>query len=83
MRLIDAEPLEQLGDDKRGYGYVPIEDLCTAPTIEAIPVEWLEDKINMYDYLANHSEGIWAEIYDEWAHLLTQMIEKWRKDNEG
>ena len=71
MRLIDAD------------GMLDVFDVLEAPTIEAIPVKWLEEEAHMYEELSEHTTGIWGEIYDEWAHLLRQLIEKWRKDNEG
>lgn len=83
MRLIDADKIDftpYIDPFEIPGAQYAVEQ---SPTIEAIPVEWLEEKINMYEYLADHAEGIWAERYDEWAHLLSQMIEKWRRENEG
>lgn len=51
MRLIDADALKETAYDGRGWknaseGFhqmvVDIEDIDDAPTIDAIPVEWLE-----------------------------------------
>lgn len=48
MRLIDADKLEySFVSDDDGDGDFPVveeDDIINAPTVEAIPVEWLEDK---------------------------------------
>lgn len=61
------------------YAIVCVEEYIKS----AIPIEWMEKKAVMYDDLAEHTGGMWGEIYDEWAHLIRQLVEKWRKENEG
>ena len=64
------------------YAIVCVEEYIKS----AIPIEWMEEKAKMYDRLAVHSEsiwgGIWGAVYDEWSHLIRQLVEKWREERK-
>lgn len=69
MRLIDADELER---KVRWYGgntagLLPQYELINAPTVKAIPIEWIERK------LAEH----WYVDYD-----IRELLEDWEKENE-
>ena len=72
MRLIDAERLECLLEDKRRYGYLDADDICNSPTVEAIPVEWLKKKVK---------EALDERRIDD-ALYLKECLTKWEKENE-
>ena len=75
MRLIDADKLETtavLGvqlqhADSRYYYFYEEETIQNAPTVKAIPIEWIERK------LAEH----WYVDYD-----IRQLLEDWEKEEE-
>lgn len=65
MRLIDAEKLRQ--KDMNG-DMVDIFDVLEAPTVKAIPIEWIE-------------EWGWKNGMSE-SMSLRVMIDDWEKENE-
>lgn len=86
MRLIDADKLElkhyvQGGDVLLGYaGTIPLyryvdvikEDINNAPTVEAIPIEWLRKYVDEHD-----------EIVEEGLYWIVEgIIDDWEKENE-
>ena len=65
MRLIDADKLKQeLKVNGLGYQYYMLDN---APTVDAIPKEWIERK------LAEH----WYVDYD-----VRELLDDWEKENE-
>ena len=48
----------------------------------AIPVEWIEGQIKMYDELSDIKDDRWGDIYHTFAQLLRGTIAHWRKENE-
>ena len=81
MRLIDADKLEAtavLGvqlqhADSRYYYFYEEETIEKAPTVKAIPIEWIEQFMNRFrlDMVTS----------DEYA-LLHFMLTEWEKENE-
>lgn len=57
-----------------------IMNLDNIPTADAIPVEWIEGKIAMYDDMQMIG-GMWGEIYGDLAHFLREIVNKWEKEN--
>ena len=71
MRLIDVDAL--IYDEiEEGFLAVTKWRIDGAPTIEAIPVEWLKKK----------SSTLEEEHYYEDAVYLLQLIELWREEHE-
>lgn len=97
-RLIDADKLfasieeyfrhiEYVSPKRRGTENAIRKDiqgvLSQAPTIEAIPLDWIEDYIdklmaqrNQYAY----NTGAWREL-DAKVEEITMMVEKWEKEH--
>ena len=46
-----------------------------APTVEAIPVEWLEKRIEK----CKSSKDLYPQLFEE---IMTIVIAEWRKENE-
>lgn len=75
MRLIDAAALKEVYTEKSSEAVCGV-GLCKAiisqidaqPTVDAIPVEWIE---NNYAWLI-------AEGKNDVVDVLTEMIEEWR-----
>ena len=72
MRLIDADKLKPIITEWNPYAliderYYHEEQIINAPTVNAIPVEW------MLRYLFDHPI---VEYFD-------QMIKEWKKENES
>lgn len=87
MRLIDADKLKikhfvQRGDQPIGYeGTQPVYeytdliayDVDNAPTVKAIPVEWIDGYIKR----RANDVNIYAEIL-----FISDMVEEWNKEND-
>lgn len=84
MRLIDADGLKPLRgvaiyatDEKTDTKIITAsvyrrEDIDNAPTIEAIPVEWLRKYVDEHD-----------EIVEEGLYWIVEgIIEDWEEENE-
>ena len=75
QRLIDANDV-----DNHIIGHV---DLRSCPTIEAIPIEWIERKIkeSLYDRYASW-EDIAAQVdTDTMMKSWAILVERWEKEN--
>lgn len=72
MRLIDADKLKQ--KDMNG-DVVDIFGVLEAPTVEAIPIEWLEKRVDMLKERNYHS-------YQVLMPALIEMLQAWRKEND-
>ena len=64
MRLVDADALPIVARGKNHHRKYVFADITDAPTIDAIPVEWLKQKRDSqsdpWDYLANAIDYILA-----------------------
>lgn len=69
MRLIDADKLRQ--KDMNG-DLVDIFDVLEAPTVKAIPIEWIEKWITY-----------WERILPDWGafQVCAAMLKDWEKEN--
>ena len=68
-RLIDADKLkEELKANGLGYQYYMLDN---APTVKAIPIEW------MYEWRIKNNEQ-----YNVGVSSFSQMISDWEKENE-
>lgn len=84
VRLIDAdaikyhEYLEPMGNGMYVHGgIVDDKEIDAMPTIDAVPIGWIEERIReLYD-ASKEYDG----CYDcAWA--LSEMVKKWREDHE-
>ena len=77
MRLIDADKLTYCFVDKEnyieGFNCVLEEEIAKAETVDAIPIERLEQEIDCYIDLGLNSV----------AKELRTIINEWRKENES
>ena len=73
MRLIDADKLTvrhgvNIGANYGGLRAIVLEsDVKSAPTIEAIPIEWIKK---------------WSGNEPYWVNLAEHMLDDWEKENE-
>lgn len=78
MRLIDVDELfvvdtiEQVNGELNIVSWVPLSQIEDAPTVEAIPVEWIKETIEL-------AENVQASKYAEHLRIL---LEDWRKEND-
>ena len=72
MRLIDADEV-----NKHIVGYVDLRD---CPTVEAIPIDYIKEQIEMYDGLSDIRDDRWGDIYHTFSQVLRGLIAHWRKD---
>lgn len=75
MRLIDADKLPI--DD---YKYIHRHTIIIAPTVEAIPIDYIKEQIEMYDGLSDICDDRWGDIYHTFSQVLRGLIVHWRKD---
>lgn len=83
MRMIDAEQFEYIGyqatgeqryDDGFAEGVMFIsERINSAPTIDAIPVEWMRDKMRGYASALKSTE----------LKALVTVMQMWQKEQEA
>lgn len=84
MRLIDADELPGVNIIERIEGerevfvnsWVPATAIWAAPTVEAIPVEWIKEFANVR--AANDGMDCYWHF---WGEDVLQMIDQWRKEN--
>ena len=82
MRLIDADKLKrtegifqyQISEsfDRISASAYTFEDVENAPTVDAIPIEWIKETIKL-------AENVQASKYAEHLRIL---LEDWEKENE-
>ena len=72
MRLIDVDRLYQILESKSSYGYISSLDLVNIPTVEAIPIEWIEKWFSQF----------YGEQGLEWNRCKRFMLKDWEKENE-
>ena len=74
MRLIDADKLKkELEVNGLGYQYYMLDN---APTVEAIPIEFIKQLIEKFDCERGNA------IKDTFAHILTGLLEFWEFEQE-
>lgn len=82
-RLIDANKLKytRITEDYIGMGryrvdddYISKYDIEAAPTVEAVPVKWMEKKMSEYCIKGRYSSDAMPIVYS--------LISDWRKENE-
>lgn len=69
MRLIDADKIYQILENKSSYGYVSALDISSIEIVKAIPTEWIE-------------KYIWSVDTHEEKRALRKMYIQWEKENE-
>lgn len=69
MRLIDADKLRQ--KDMSG-DLIDIFDVLEAPIVNAIPVEWIKDKMDELEGTGRF----------ELSEYLVELLADWEKENE-
>ena len=71
MRLIDADKLMKSLNPKESVwvGLVLSELIANAPTVKAIPIEWIRNYVS-----------IW--ISEPYKNFALNMIKNWEKENE-
>ena len=66
QRLIDADALEQksyrIGDMRRSWCVVDLKDIKNAPTVDAVPAEWIKAKIESLKSQGNEFASLSARI---------------------
>jgi len=72
MRLIDADALPRFG--RRG-GLIHAEDVDRAPTVDAIPIEYIQYWIDKQNYGRRNGKMMLAKA-------LNELITEWRKEHE-
>lgn len=78
MRLIDADKLPISFDGHTVSVWK--NDIDNAPTVEAIPVEWIK---NYRDFMRNKEKGEWLGQFElNVAYGLDIMLGIWEKENE-
>ena len=79
MRLIDADKLRLVKcgelDNGKPINCVYEWAIKDAPTVEAIPVEWLKTQIEKCQEISNTSKSVGLAI-------LAETIKQWEKKNE-
>lgn len=79
MRLIDADKLRLVKcgelDNGKPINCVYEWAIKDAPTVEAIPVEWLKTQIEKCQEISNTSKTVGLAI-------LAETIKQWEKENE-
>ena len=73
MRLIDADTLEQECMYIDDIPAVTERDIHNAPTIDAIPVEWMREKMRGYASSLKSTE----------TAALVMVMQMWQKEQEG
>ena len=79
MRLIDADYITE--------GRVSNDPVVIAakwaPTIDAIPVEWLENKLNTLCFEAMGAGALYGDRIGELAKSINEVMKLWQKEQEA
>lgn len=91
MRLIDVDKIYQILDNKSSYGYVSALDISSIEIVDAIPVEWIEERLKKA-LSFTHSEAEGKIVYDGCvitmvsasftAQVLSNLLEDWEEEND-
>ena len=96
MKLIDADALNYVRvriyhEDGTIGGYnavVPSSEIRNAPTIDAVPIKFIEEELNtideiIIDTMAGKAEGkLPAEIWIAFHSAIKTLIERWDDQND-
>lgn len=74
----------------RTYHTVDASDIRSQPTVNAIPIEWIKSIINANIYLwENNKDRMFVDqgavtvvSYSITAQILSELIDRWEKENE-
>lgn len=88
-RLIDADKLN-IYDVSPAYGTcvmgVTEEDIELAPTVNAIPVNYIQDRIDSLQELAEYeleaNGGYTGQVHTE-VYALRRLINQWKGEQDG
>ena len=76
MRLIDADKLkEELKVNGLGYQYYMLDN---APTVKAIPIEWIKEWQNRHEW---EYQAFFRMKDGKPKYAIECMIEDWEKEN--
>lgn len=75
--MIDIDKVQDLLDVEYGYEGMDV-DLSNIPTIDAIPVRFIEKLSWKY----SHDENV-RNREPEWSNALDSLIDEWRKEGEN
>ena len=85
MRLIDADKLHYkkvcCDENYKLTVVVFAKEIDKAPLVDAIPIDYIKEQIEMYDGLSDIRDDRWGDIYHTFSQLLRGLIAHWRKDN--
>jgi hypothetical protein len=98
-RLIDADALKEEIEfhptsvsvcmtvaEAKGQTYFKnrcLEDIDNAPTIDAIPVEWLENRLNTLCFEAMGACALYGDRIGELAKSINEVLKLWQKEQEA
>lgn len=71
------------GCDRTCYLEYRGEDVRNAPTIDAIPVEWLENRLNTLCFEAMGSVALYGDRIGELAKSINEVMKLWQKEQEA
>ena len=82
QRLIDANKLPMVNTIERIEGkdvfvtsWIPAESIANAPTVNAVPVEWIKKQLEKQEYRKLLID------YIEWSSCLEWLIDTWENEN--
>lgn len=86
MRLIDADALPEVDSIERIEGdrgvfvttWIPAEAIWKAPTVEAIPIEWMNKWLSKFYKEINGRTYYMGDGYDS----VQDMLDDWEKEND-
>ncbi len=84
MRLIDADKLLEPGytdmfDAPIRFAMVSRQAIETAPTVKAIPIEWIEEWQNRHEW---EYESYFTMRNGKPKYAIECLLEDWEKENE-
>lgn len=91
MRLVDADALKHKIDQEEGRriepGWYDGIDTCreiieNAPTIDAIPVEWLKNRREGMIFAAMTNSQVYGNNTIELCHAVNVVLDMWREEQE-
>lgn len=75
MKLIDADELKVVSVGRKNGRKFVHADITDAPTIDAIPVEWLVEQRNRVAHLPRNGKSL--------TRLIDGLIAMWQKEQEA
>jgi hypothetical protein len=82
-RLIDADALPIVTRGKNHHRKYVFADITDAPTIDAIPVEWLENRLNTLCFEAMGAGALYGDRIGELAKSINEVMKLWQKEQEA